>query len=287
MKNIFCFIVIFFLMRSASYAFYNRSQFLLSLNEFENLAVKTDVVTLNNFLIAETPSWFVKNLSSLKLSFSARNKSEMPKHFTVIIIGLDTANTPLWAMHFEPRMSMLSGKVNELLKNDIYAVPGTLNKTKGYWVKVTGDLTDKTLQNQLKLLDEQKKIIKSNPNSFEPYFKSGNIYLGTKQYKEAIKMYKKGLNLRPEHVDARLAIITCYTRLRKTDKAIEEIKSAIKHSQNRPIQHIFKATSFFIDKKLKESKKEFEAYLRLEPEGEYASFAKEKITELNNALHAQ
>ena len=112
--------------------------YVVTKDEFEDLIIKSGSVTINNFSIDEKSAWSGKGLTNIAISFSAKNKAESSKHFSVMLAGVGE-KAILWAVGVEPSFSIISGKKTEALSESLYITPGTIQKTKKIWVKVVGD----------------------------------------------------------------------------------------------------------------------------------------------------
>ena len=111
----------------------------LTKSQFEEFSVQSNGVTLNNFGIAQKKAWLSDEMTNIEVSFSARNKTNSPRHFVVMLVGTDVSGKILWSLALEPLMSTLAESTTTTVEKSIYCVPGTLDITNKIWVRVVGD----------------------------------------------------------------------------------------------------------------------------------------------------
>jgi len=110
-------------------------------DEIDELVVKSDKVTLNNFTLAEKPDnlYGVRNkkLVGLELSWSIKNRGELPCPMCIMVVGLGEKGEPLWALtttfHADPMRT-------ESAQASAYVPAGTLKKTASIRFIIDGDL---------------------------------------------------------------------------------------------------------------------------------------------------
>ncbi len=117
---------------------FNQGYF-LSMDSFDDLVMKGDKLKLNNFILAEEDAWSSKKLNNLKFSCSARNRGNKSRHFSIMIVGLNSENEILWAMNAEPSMYVLSSNSIETISTEVYVLDGMLRQTAQIWIKVALD----------------------------------------------------------------------------------------------------------------------------------------------------
>jgi hypothetical protein len=110
-----------------------------TVSELEDLVIKKNGITLNNFTLGESQSYGARQLSNLDVSFSARNKTDKDKHFVFMAAGLDSKGVFLWALDAGPSFSTLSKKATGSITADPYVTKGTLQETKKVIIRVLGD----------------------------------------------------------------------------------------------------------------------------------------------------
>jgi len=64
--------------------------------------------------------------------------------------------------------------------------------------------------------------------------KIGNVYYDAQQYGEAIRYYKKVLDLQPANADVRTDMATCYWYLGDADHAIREFEKSLQYNPTHP-----------------------------------------------------
>jgi len=65
--------------------------------DLEDFAVKADGMTFNNFCLAEVPADRHGELPLLKVKGCYRNRTSQQVAFSLVVVGLDEAEEPLWA----------------------------------------------------------------------------------------------------------------------------------------------------------------------------------------------
>jgi hypothetical protein len=110
-------------------------------DEVDELVVKADKVTLNNFTLAEKADnlYGVRNkkLTALELSWSIKNRGELACPMCIMVVGLNEKGEPLWALtatvHADPMRT-------ESAQASAYVPAGTLKKTASIRFIIDGDL---------------------------------------------------------------------------------------------------------------------------------------------------
>jgi tetratricopeptide (TPR) repeat protein len=134
-------------------------------------------------------------------------------------------------------------------------------------------------------LKELKEILKDDPHNLPALATIGNYYFDRKQYSKAITYYQKVLSLQPENNNVRTDMAIAFFNLGKVDDALNQLEIAIKNDPKHALAHYNRAVILWQGKgNLKEAKKEFENYLKLEPQGKLAQEAKARIQEINELL---
>jgi hypothetical protein len=137
MRKLIIVIMILFLGVSVAYGY--DKEWIVTMDQFEDFEIKTDGVKLNNFSIKESAAFLAPGMLNINVSFSARNKLDASKHFSVMMVGVAKGKV-LWALDLEPMMSTISAKKTESINGSSYVPPGTLEKTTKIWIRVVGDI---------------------------------------------------------------------------------------------------------------------------------------------------
>lgn len=110
-------------------------------DEVDELVVKTDKVTLNNFTLAEKGDSLYgvrnKKLVSLELSWSVKNRGEVGSSMCVMVVGMDEKGEPLWAL---TNIFQADPRRTESALASAYVPAGTLKKTASIRFIIQGDL---------------------------------------------------------------------------------------------------------------------------------------------------
>ncbi len=122
---------------------YDRT-FLLTPEELDDLVIEAGTVRLNNFSVAEKKDFLLKDMGLVRFTCAAKNRGQAPKHFVLMVIGMDSKRKLLWADSISPLMNMIDGKQTVALTSNLYTPPGTLSQTKYYWLRVVGNVEEET-----------------------------------------------------------------------------------------------------------------------------------------------
>ncbi len=110
------------------------------------------------------------------------------------------------------------------------AAPDTATQTEGTQQGQQADMPRGPSPEQLQLITQLKSQVASNPSDTTSLLQLANTLYDVDNAKEAIPYYVKYLDVSPKNVDARVDYAYCLFRSGDNDKAIAEIKSAIKQN---------------------------------------------------------
>jgi hypothetical protein len=116
--------------------------FLLNPEELDELVIEAGTVRLNNFTVAEKKDFLLKDMSLVRFTCAAMNRSQAPKHFILMVAGMDSEQKPLWADSISPLMNLIDGKQTVALTGNLYTPSGTLSQTKYFWLRVVGNVEE-------------------------------------------------------------------------------------------------------------------------------------------------
>ncbi|MHB0976088.1 MAG: tetratricopeptide repeat protein [Candidatus Aquicultorales bacterium] len=122
--------------------------------------------------------------------------------------------------------------------------------------------------------------VTTNPQNFQEFVQAGNSYQDQKQYGKAVEMYTKALEKDPKNVDVRTDLAIAYFYSNKPQDAIKQALEGIKYNPNHPKVHYNLGIFYQSVGNNAEAKKELEAYLKLEPNGDSASQAQQILASL-------
>jgi cytochrome c-type biogenesis protein CcmH/NrfG len=125
--------------------------------------------------------------------------------------------------------------------------------------------------------------VKTEPGNVQALIMLGNLYFDSNQYQKAADTYERALTIQPNDADVRTDLGIMYRSLKKYDAAVREFKEAAK------IDPTHKNSRFNLGIVLENDKKDiqgataaWEDFLKVEPTGERASFAKKELGELKD-----
>jgi|Deesub1362A_J573_1020465.scaffolds.fasta_scaffold05938_2 PhoH-like ATPase len=137
-------------------------------------------------------------------------------------------------------------------------------------------------------LKELKEILRNDPNNLPALVTIGNYYFDRKQYSKAITYYQKALDIQPGNNNVRTDMAIALFNLGRVDDALNQLEIAIKNDPKHALAHFNRAIILWQGKgNLKEAKKEFENYLKLEPQGKLSQEAKAALQKINELLQKE
>jgi tetratricopeptide (TPR) repeat protein len=140
-----------------------------------------------------------------------------------------------------------------------------------------------------------KKTIELDPKAANAYFALGEVYLRQKKDDQAEKVLRDGLAIESHSAQAHLALARVYWDKFGTvkeeaqwrpplEKAYQEVKQALELDPNLAAAHLLKGDLYFKVRRAEDALKEFDEYLRLDPNGEFAPQTRELAEKIRKAL---
>jgi predicted ribonuclease YlaK len=129
--------------------------------------------------------------------------------------------------------------------------------------------------------------LKNNPANFEATVGLGDLYFGVNMWNEAVRYYSQALRIKPSNADIRIGLAIALYNVGNRDDGIAEIKRVLASKPDHSMAHFNLAAMLQqLGKKelYKEVISEYENYLKLEPNGKYASEARANINRLQFLL---
>ena len=91
------------------------------------------------------------------------------------------------------------------------------------------------LERYKEAIEVYRKGIELNPNDSVPYNGLGNAFYRLRRYKEAIEVYRKGIELNPDDSDLYNNLGNAFCKLRRYEEAIEVYRKGIELNPNNPL----------------------------------------------------
>ena len=143
-----------------------------------------------------------------------------------------------------------------------------------------------------------KKTLQIDPKAANAYFALGEVYLRQKKYEQAEKALQDGLAIETHSAQAHLTLARVYwekvARVKDEaqwrpplEKAYQEVKQALELDPNLAAAHLLKGNLYFKVRRAEDALKEFEEYLRLDPNGEFVAPTRELVEKIKKALAAE
>lgn len=143
-----------------------------------------------------------------------------------------------------------------------------------------------------------KKAQEIDPKAANAYFALGEVYLHQKKYDQAEKSLQDGLAIETRSPRAHLTLARVYwdkvagvkdeAQWRPSlEKAYQEVKQALDLDPNLAPAHLLKGNLYFKVRRAEDALKEFDEYLRLDPNGEFAAPTRDLAEKIRKALAQQ
>ena len=143
-----------------------------------------------------------------------------------------------------------------------------------------------------------KTAIEIDPKAFNAYFALGEVYRRQKKFSEAEKNLQSGLAIETRSAQAHFTLARLYwdqaaglkdeAQWRPPlEKAYQEVKQALELDPNLAAAHLLRGNLYFKVRRAEDALKEFEEYLRLDPNGEFAAPTRELAEKIKKALASE
>jgi tetratricopeptide (TPR) repeat protein len=140
-----------------------------------------------------------------------------------------------------------------------------------------------------------KKTIEIDPKAANGYFALGEVYRRQKRFDQAEKTLQDGLAIETRSAQAHLTLARVYwdrvagvkdeAQWRPPlEKSYQEVKQALDLDPNLAAAHLLKGNLLFKVRRAEDALKEFDEYLRLDPNGEFAAPTRELAEKIRKAL---
>jgi tetratricopeptide (TPR) repeat protein len=142
-----------------------------------------------------------------------------------------------------------------------------------------------------------RKTLEINSKAVNALFALGELYLWQKKYNEAEKVLLQGLAMEDRSYQGHLALARVYwdTAIKIKDetqsrpvleKSYEQVKKALELNPNLADAHLLKGNLLFRVRRAPDALHEFEEYLRLEPNGQFAGETRALVDKIKKALES-
>ncbi|MCL5291385.1 MAG: tetratricopeptide repeat protein [Actinobacteria bacterium] len=118
------------------------------------------------------------------------------------------------------------------------------------------------------------------PANLRKAIEQGNRYSDNKQYKQANEAYERALAIDPNNVDVRIDNAIAYYYQNNVQRAIDEALKGVKVRPNHPKAHYNLGIFYTSAGRPEDARREFETYLKLEPSGSSADYARQQLQQL-------
>ncbi len=143
-----------------------------------------------------------------------------------------------------------------------------------------------------------KRTIEFDPKAANAHFALGEVYLRQKKYDQAEKTLQDGLAIETRSPQAHFTLARVYWEKvagvkdeaqwrPPLEKSYQEVKQALELDPNLAGAHLLKGNLYFKVRRAEDALNEFEEYLRLDPNGEFAAPTRELVEKIKKALAQQ
>jgi tetratricopeptide (TPR) repeat protein len=139
------------------------------------------------------------------------------------------------------------------------------------------------------------KTLETDPKAFNALFALGEVYRREKKYSEAEKVLQDGLALESRSAPAHLTLAGVYwdravgvkeeAKWRPSlEKSYQEVNQALQLDPNLAEAHLLRGNLYFKVRRAADALPEFEEYLRLDPNGQFAEPTRALAEKIKKAL---
>jgi len=143
-----------------------------------------------------------------------------------------------------------------------------------------------------------RRTIEIDPKAANAFFALGEVYLRQKKYDQAEKVMQDGLAIETHSAQAHLTLARVYWEKvagvkdeaqwrPPLEKSYEEVKQALILDPNLAAAHLLKGNLLFKVRRAPDALPEFEEYLRLDPNGQFADQTRALVEKIKKALAGQ
>lgn len=140
-----------------------------------------------------------------------------------------------------------------------------------------------------------RKTLEIDPKATNAFFALGDLYLHQKKYDQAEKALQDGLAIETRSARAHLTLARVYwdrvagakeeAQWRPSlEKSYEEVKQALALDPNLAGAHLLKGNLLFKVRRAEDAMREYQEYLRLEPQGQSAEQTRALVDRIKKAL---
>jgi thioredoxin-like negative regulator of GroEL len=144
-----------------------------------------------------------------------------------------------------------------------------------------------TTHMDLKEWSEAEQVLvaasKDHPDNAHILFALGELFLQQKKTSDAERVLRQGLQQEPRSWQARFTLGRLYWSNKEVQKAAQQVALALQLNPNFAEAHLLAGNIFLHARKNAEAQFEFQEYLRLAPQGQFAAETKDILEKLKKA----
>lgn len=133
-----------------------------------------------------------------------------------------------------------------------------------------------------------EQILKKDPNNLKALVGLGNLYFDAENHQRAADYYQRALKIDPTNLNVRTDLGTAYFNIGMANSALAEYQRVLRVNPRHPRAHYNMGVVLWVGKgDIDGAISEFDAYLKLQPDGPYARAAAENIKQLQSLKQKQ
>jgi tetratricopeptide (TPR) repeat protein len=130
-----------------------------------------------------------------------------------------------------------------------------------------------------------QKAITLDPNSADAYLALGAVFNQTKDFPQAETALTRGLKLKPDAAAGHYELAKAYWSLGRWQDSAPHVRQAVAEMPGLPSPHVLMGNVFLKEGNARQALDEYQAYLRLEPNGPMAPGVRQMIEKIQKAMH--
>ena len=142
-----------------------------------------------------------------------------------------------------------------------------------------------------------RKTLEIDPKAANAYFALGEVYRRQKKYAEAEEVLQQGLAIESRSAQAHLTLARVYWEKvagvkdeahwrPSLEKSYQEVNQSLELDVHLAAAHLLKGNLYFKVRRAEDALHEYEEYLRLEPNGQFAEPTRAQVDRIKKALAA-
>jgi tetratricopeptide (TPR) repeat protein len=128
--------------------------------------------------------------------------------------------------------------------------------------------------------ESYKRVLRENPRDIPARKGLGNLYFDNKLYSKAIIEFRSVLEIEPDDTDVRSKMAISYLEISNYDIALTEFGKVLDRDPSYSAAYYYSGLAFEKKGYPVEAAQQYEAYLQVDPKGQYAKSAEDRLKNL-------